>query len=439
MHPRSIRAVVPAGLLPRLALLSPVDLLAAVVGVALPLAAALLYRTYDLMVHPEGWEMTRQLGLPFVAAEIGFLLYARRRGLDLGAMLRRWPRGLRGALIVFLATFWVGSAFVSPRPTVSLAFTLVWLVHLLFAAAVFHLVRRAGGIDPWRFGFWLSAGVAALVPVIAAHFLILPPELIGHERSIDWGSAVPGFISSRLFGAWVGAVAAFLLGLIWLSERGARRAPWLYPAFALIALLMMWSGTRAALLGCGVAMIGGWIVARPPPVRALTLKVLPILAVAALLAIPLAPWGHPQFYMVMPGDGSSVAGFTSGRTVFWASALRVFAQHPLFGTGAASSWWLVPLDGFYHVQPHNAVVQFLLNWGVFATLAALVLLSAATWRAHIAARANAALLPMVMLLDCLLAMSMVDGMLHFARFVLLIALAIATCLATPPADARAEA
>ncbi|AJP70964.1 hypothetical protein TS85_02685 [Sphingomonas hengshuiensis] len=407
-------------------------MLAVAVGLILPLAAALLFRTYTLVVSPPAWEVARQLGLPFVLAEIGFLLCARRQGMELWTILAEWPRWLRWALWVFVGSFWISSAFVSQRPATSLAFTLIWLVHLLFAAAAFHLVRAAGGVDPWRFGGWLSAGLAAMVLAIALHFLILPADLIGHQGVIDWGSAVPGFISSRLFGAWTGAVAAFLAGLIWLRETGGRRPGWLYPAFALVALLMMWSGTRAALMGCGVAMLGGWAVAGPPPVRAMMVKALPILAAAALLAIPLAPYGHPQFYMYMPGDGASVAGFSSGRNIFWASALRVFVQHPLFGTGAASSWWLVPLDGFYHVQPHNAVVQFLLNWGIVATVAALALLAGATWFAHRAARRNRDLLPMVMLLDCLLAMSMVDGMLHFVRFVMLIAFALAVCLATPP-------
>lgn len=411
--------------------------LAALIGLVLPLAAASLYRTYELTVAPEAWEVTRQLGLPFVLAELIFIICMGGRGPGMAATINALPRETRWALGIFLASFWVGSAFVSLRPSFSMALTIIWLIHFLFGAAVFHCVRREGDFDVANWGKWMAAGLAALVPVIAMHFLILPAELVGHERQVDWGSALPGFISSRLFGAWAGAVTALLLGLIWLGETGGQKPRWLYPAFALVVTLLIWSGTRAAVLGCTVAMLAAWRVAGRPPVRALLLKLPPILIGAAIVATLLAPYGHSQYWLIMPGDGASTHSFTSGRLVYWADSLRVFAQHPLFGTGAGSSWWLVPLDGSYHVQPHNAVVQFLLNWGVFATAAVLFVLGAAVWRSHQAAIRDRQLLPMVMMLDSLLVMSMFDGMLHFPRFVMLITACCAICLARSQGTATA--
>lgn len=403
--------------------------LAWAIALLLPLTAAVLYRTYDMVVAPESWELTRQFGMPFVLAEIAVYLYARRKGLDLRVQLEGLAPWLRWMLGLFLASYWVSSVFVSLRPAVSAAFALIWLVHLLFGASVFHLARGEF-LNSRSWGAAFATGLATLVPVIAVHCLMLPPELVGHEREIDWGSALPGFISNRLFGAWVGAAASLLLGLIWTGEISGEKPRWLYPAFFLAATLLIWSGTRAAVLGVAIAALAAWGLTGKIPYQSLLTKFPPMVIVAAVVATLLVPYGHPAYYLYMPGDlAGSGDHFTSGRLTLWAESLKTFAEYPLFGTGLASSWWLIPVDKFYHIQPHNVLIQFLVNWGLAATISGLLLLGAAIWRVHAIAREAAALMPMVAMLDSLIVMSLFDGMLHFSRFVMLIFTCIALCLA----------
>lgn len=89
----------------------------------------------------------------------------------------------------------------------------------------------------------------------------------------------------------------------------------------------------------------------------------------------------------------------------------------------------MPPYGANHVQPHNAIVQFLLSWGLIPSIPLLALIGWATWRVHRIARAVPRIVPLVMMLDCLLVMRMVDGMLYFAGFVMLIVTLYALCFA----------
>lgn len=402
-----------------------------VAGLVLPVVAAALFSTYAIAVTPAWLEMARQTGWLWLIGEAVLIAVAYRRGFDVRSSWRRLPRWAQGALAVFISTFWVSSVTVSRYPAFSIMLSIGWIVHLLFAAALFDLARRVPATrlsEMWR---GLVAGLAVLAMLIAVHFLWLPAMLRGHEHQVDWALAIPGFISARLFGAWVGAIFVFMIGVLWSSVGSGRRQHILHAGTALAFALMMWTTTRAAVLaGMGVMPVA-WLIAGRPRSRGIV-TILPLyLAGAALIVLPLQPYGDPAFTFFEAANTGSVDQIASGRLTIWTLALKAAATHPWFGTGAGSSWWLVTIPSAYphHVQPHNALVQFLLNWGLVPTLAGLTLLGGATWRAHTAARRCSALLPFVLMLDTLLVMSMFDGMLHFAQFVMLIVGCLAVCLA----------
>lgn len=408
---------------------SPATVLGLLIGLVLPMIAAVLYRTYGISVSPSWLEGTRQLGLPYVAAELGFILYMRHQNVDLLATLRLLSPGVRYALLLFVATFWLSSAFVSTHPAVSMSLSLILLVHLLFGAAVYHSVLWARTFDVLPFAAGLVAGLAMFVPVIAIHFVFPPDGLIVPLGMRGWGAAIPGFISHRLFGAWAGAVSALLLGIAWRRSSTERVTAWVYPALGLAAGLAIWTGTRASVLGFGVAFVAAWLLAGRPAARDFWIKVPAYIALGAVIATLLIPYGDPAFMLYRPGSYASAQEFTSGRIAYWWDALRVAMYYPLLGSGAGSSGWLVPITGMYHVQPHNALVQFLLSWGLIPTAAALLLLGIATWRVHAIARTCRETLALVMMLDSLLAMSMLDGMLYFSNFLMLVVALFGICLA----------
>ena len=406
------------------------DVIGIALGIALPLLAAALYRTYSIAVTPNWLELTRQMGLPFVAGEIAVFVWARRWGFDPAALLAALPRMVRWALLLFTGTFWISSLLISRNPSFSMALTLIWIVHLLFAGATYHLVRGRSAFDVARFAALMSIGLALLVAWTAIHFL-LPPEGVVVEWGLrGWGAAVPGFISHRLFGAWAGGIAVLLLGLLWQAASPMETRWWLLPAFMLAVATAAWTGTRGAVLGLAIGGIAGMLMIGRPANRAFFWAVPATIVLSTLIGMALTPYGDPAFMFFRPGTYGTVNEASSGRLAYWLAALRVVAEHPWIGSGAGSCWWLVSDNGLHHVQPHNALIQFLLSWGIVPTASLIVLLAWATWRVHRIARAVPAIVPLVMMLDALLAMSMVDGMLYFVRFLMLVSALYAICLAS---------
>lgn len=408
------------------------------IGLALPIIAATIYPTYFISMPNPRLEITRQLGHIWMAGETVLIFYARRRGFSIRETWRVLPGWVKPTLLLFLATFWISSAFVSAQPGFSMALTVGWGIQLAYAAALAHLIAPVPLRHMDRIWHGFAAGLIALAAVIAVHFTCPPLFLRGAEHKIDWGNAIPGFISVRLFGSWAAAILALLTGVAWRSEQKEERQTILFLATALAFGMMFWTGTRAAVLGWLCVLPVAWLLAGPPRSRAAVTYLPCYFILAAIIAVALQPYGHPSFSfsdIFDPATNASMDGISSGRLTLWKRALKVYCDYPLLGSGAGSSWWLVPLDGNRHVQPHNALVQFLLNWGLIPTIPAVALLFGGTWRAHRAARRRPPLLPFVLMLDCLLIMSIFDGMLHFAQFILLIVSCFAICLA--PRDVEA--
>lgn len=397
-----------------------------ILGLVVPLVAAVVYRTYSLSLSP-GWvEITRQLGAPSVLGEIGIIVYAGRQGFDLSDILRRLDRSTRWALALFVGTFWISSVFVAAMASFSTALCLLYLIHLYTGAAVFYLAAR-GDFTAHRFAPGFALGLAVLALIVILH-LSLPPADHG-PATWRFGAPIPGFISIRLFGAWSGAVLALLVGLAWTADREDGTPQWLYPAIVLAAATTAWTGTRAALLGVIVALGVVAVIDRGGAAPGFWRKALAALVVGTAVGM-VTPLENGAGSMLFRANAmQSADSFASGRLELWTRSLAVATHYPWFGSGMGSSWWLVSLGGFHHVQPHNALVQFLLNWGLVPTVAAVFLIGKAVRQVHRAARGRRDLLALTMMLDCLLTISMLDGMFHFAQFVGLIAILIGACLA----------
>jgi O-antigen ligase len=173
------------------------------------------------------------------------------------------------------------------------------------------------------------------------------------------------------------------------------------------------------------------MLAGRPRTRRVYWQVPAALLLAATVATLLNPYGDPSFMLYRPaGAYADANGASSGRLEYWWAALQVAMDRPWLGSGAGSCWWLVQGPDVNHVQPHNALIQFFLSWGLVPTMALVALLADAALRVHRIARRVPAVVPLVMMLDALLAMSMVDGMLYFARFLMLVSALFAICLAS---------
>ncbi|MCO4090777.1 MAG: O-antigen ligase family protein [Sphingorhabdus sp.] len=383
---------------------------------ALLVLNGLLFRTYGITMTSPSMEAARQLGLPYVIAEIGTIIYALRRGLDVREVWKQLPRNLRVCAIIFLAFFWVGSAFYSKVTPLAIAQNIIFLIHPLFAIAVYHSVSCVSAQGLRAFAVAVSGGLLIFCGMTASAFLNHPPLSTMPDNMIIWQFIIPGFISVRLFGAFCGAIFCFLLAQLLFDEERGRRGYLPYLWVTLCAAMTLWSGTRNAVLGIAVAMTILLLVYRLRPANMTSFALLILCAATAfLLATILVPYGDPTFMLIASHDSATAESISGGRASYWSALWSAYKSVPIFGAGPFASYWILPAGEQIHVQPHNIILQFLLSWGLLATVASVAMLPYATWRAHLAALRHRNVLPFLAMLDCLLVMSMFDGMAHFAQ------------------------
>ncbi len=196
------------------------DWLGLLLGIFMPIAAALLYPTYRHRVDP-GWaEWTRLLELPFVVCKVGVIQVAVRARYRDAAIWRRLPWDVVAAFVLLGAGLTISSAFMSRNPLDSILLSIITLVHLRFCAAMYFL---AGEERPEAIGtlsLWLTLGLAALTMLTVWRFQLAPPAGTIPGGVIEWRSALPGFINVRHFGSWSGAIAAGLMmgAALWRGE-----------------------------------------------------------------------------------------------------------------------------------------------------------------------------------------------------------------------------
>lgn len=395
----------------------------------LPLAAGIVFRTYQNEVDPLAFELVRQLDLLFLLIEIVVIATARRHSFAYGHFFRALPLDVRWAAIVFLATFWIGSVFVTHLTPYSIIRAALWPVHLVFGASLWHLSAGESRETLRRIVLVLIAGYVAYLPLLAAHFWLAPgPEPLRLGRVV-WTSALPGYLSVRHFGIEMGVLLAMLLGTIWRDARIGGTTVLAFVAVAVVGGAVCWSGTRAAMLGVAGAIAITIVARRRLPARATAMLVLAALIVGGVLSTRFLPPDPAFGFRLMPDP--SAEDFSSGRLQIWKDAADLILARPLTGWGEGSFIWLRAADKMAYAHPHNVVLQMLQSWGVPGALAVLYLIARLWLEMNRRGRDNAWLLPALMAFDALLVMSMVDGILFHARMIMLVAFVAVIALARP--------
>ncbi len=406
----------------------------AILFAVLPLAAGLVFRTYQYEVTPLWFELVRQLDLFFMLVEIAVIVWARRGGFAYGAALRALPKDVRWAVILFLATFWIGSVFVTNFTPYSIVRASLWPMHLLFGAALWHLGGRADAPTVRRVVLLLLAGYLAYLPLLAGYLLSAPDPATLPLGKVIWTSALPGYPSVRTFGMEMGVLLAMLLGLIW-RDRHFDGTPLLgLAAIMLVGGAICWSGTRSAVFGVIGASLITLTLRRNVPHPATAFLVLAALLIGGAISLLVLPPDNAFGFRLMPG--ASGGDYSNGRIQIWIHTLRLFLARPLTGWGEGSVIWLVFFNENSFAQPHNMPLQMLESWGAPAALAAFYLIGRLWFATQRRVAKHDWGLPVAMAFDALLIMSMVDGVFYHARRVMLVALVTVVALKVPEAMSR---
>lgn len=406
--------------------LAPLTILGIAVGILMPVVAALLYPTYTHIMTPPWVEWSRLIEFPFVVSEVVVIHWALRRNMDLTAMWSALARDLKFASIALLIGVFASSILISADPLQSTSISLITVMHLLFAFSVYHLVRSSSSRDDAPFIAALGVGLIILAVLTALKFGFPPPASQVPGGVVEWGSALPGFISVRHFGSWTGAVAAaFMAMLLYGDDR--RRPGWAHFFYFLAAAMTVWSATRAAILALAVTAVILAVCNRKMPTFR-TIGILSMLTGAAMTAAWLVlPQGQPDFQLYNQGELATASKMASGRLELWAATWDRWLDSPLLGWGSGSTFWEVYVD-WTHTQPHNAVLQFLISWGLIGAAGALWLLGRGIAAVHATTMQRPQLQPLLAMLYTLLLMSLLEGMLHYPRFIMLIMILFAVIL-----------
>lgn len=393
------------------------------------ICAALLLRSYNFIQSPPWVETYHHLEFPFILIETGVIIWARHRGLRFRKFFSGLAKFDRACLLLFLATFWVSSLFVSPAPALSGLRAFYWLIHIAFGISVFHLSRGSTNAELKFAGALQLLSLALFLPIMVIHLVGAPRILFDGTIGTFWQASIPGLLSVRHLGIWAGGILSLAIGCLWIHNQLANYRL-VYAAMAVAAGLLCWSGTRAGVLGVGISLAVILVVTRRlPPLRLMAGALLACIVGAAASLIWIPP--DPAFGLFQLSSRLDLAAedVSSGRLFIWAGMLHEFAAHPLFGIGEGATRWSTVLHGVHHLQPHNSIVQFLSSWGAVATVAALLLLLRIRIAMHHVAKSRMVALPLIALFDSMLAMSLVDGVGYFSRFIMMTVAAGAITLA----------
>lgn len=397
--------------------------------------SGLVFNTYEVALASLPLEILRQLNAPYLLAELVFIGLAAARGFKPSMAWRHLDRPTRLAAAIFLTVFWIGGVAVSEVAPFATLFNISYLLHVVFGCAVAHLAGKAdtGGVS----GFGKLTGLLLLFLAIAIAIQFARPPAGRTVESIQWQFALPGFISVRLFGA---VMAPCLVFFAWLAvERGnePQFRRWVLPACTLASGMLCWSGTRAGLLGCAATGLVALGYFRLRMRRGMVLPVACAVIAGGLAGMALAPYGDPAFLLYSPSDLLSADAATGGRLSFWVATWDAYLSVKWFGAGPGATAWILPATQWPHIQPHNIILEFLLNWGLIGAAAAVYLLARLIAALHRRAARDRALVPFVLLADCLLVIAVFDGTFHFAQHLMLGAAAAGIVLARCPTQAPA--
>ncbi|WP_435417115.1 O-antigen ligase family protein [Parerythrobacter aurantius] len=343
------------------------------VGLALPFYAV---STYDggVRVPVDRWFATPLLAIEFLV--VVMCLLARWNPV---ASLREMPRPVRLGIAVWLAGATVSSIY-AVRPDDSWLMQGIWLLHGTFAIALW---SRLSG--PWRSArpAWLISLTLGLLALSAVVYAVA--AVYGGDDSLPWEAFSVAVANPRHY-VFYGAP---LLGLAvgWLALANTRRQMTLALVCLFLAYhLLAWSGGRNAL-GVAIMFPAFFVLLHRPGWK----RVLPACLACATLAYPATLLTAPDRPIYgfgsssdrladnSYGSGVNAAGYSSGRGILWEAGFEMIRERPVAGHGQFQFDLVldrVPDRNMLPLirHPHNAAIQFVFDWGIFATAGLVIML-----------------------------------------------------------------
>lgn len=284
----------------------------------------------------------------------------------------------RAIPLAFLPALWLGWKITKTASRIETGL-LVWaaIAMLVSAMCADHAARALvmTAATAWVFaGVFVARNLACCLPAVR---LVLAGMLAGATLGalmLYFGVAsgwmtFPVYWSARIYGGhqFAGCVAA--LALLALPAKHRRWHLLLALAAVLVWTGLAWSGSRAAAVGMA-ATLGLWFWRGSPHDRRVLLRWVPILALLGLLFSHPLGTPYPQLgwrdALDRTVQATSVEAVSSERSKFWTVAWEHVSQSPWTGHGADGYRFIHPKQN--GSQPHNVLLQWLLEYGLLGTI-----------------------------------------------------------------------
>ncbi len=280
---------------------------------------------------------------------------------DTWGLLSRWTRmALAGAFVLGLA-----SSLLAPLPRWAL---LEWGLLLLLLVLVLCIAaqrRQLGESVDRLLVLLLFATAAAYTVSVCAVYVGMLLTGSAYGQIFDIRELYVSFSNVRFSGHVQTMLLPFLLlpAMWWGSTPVRRVLLWSVPA--LWWMLVIGSGTRGTWVALLVGVVAVWMFGGGRSrqwIKWMTGGLLcGLLCYAVFIVLVPMLLEQPTVFTYRPNDFISL----SRREVLWAAAAGYAAQHPLLGIG--------PIHYAYFAtevaaHPHNAVLQWLAEWGLPAAL-----------------------------------------------------------------------
>lgn len=306
------------------------------------------------------WHDGQRLGQLVLLAFVVFALAWSSVAYGLADIWLRLPHWSRSALLV---TFTLGfvSSVMAPLPWWALLeWGMLWLLLILALTVAAQRSRGGDQLDKWLVLLFFATATAYAVTSIMVYLAMLKIGPFFNVREL-----YVSFSNVRFFGHIQTMLLPFLLlpAMWWGTTPARRMVLWIVPV--VWWMLVVASGTRgtwvALLMGAIAVAIFSGIAGR----KWIKWQVGGLLG--GLFSYAIFIWAVPQlleqpaWFIHRSGDIVSL----SHREVLWGSSIAFFAQNPLLGIGPMHYAYF---SSAVAAHPHSALLQWLAEWGLPATL-----------------------------------------------------------------------
>lgn len=333
-------------------------------GIVLAVAAYVFLATNVDLVRELQWHDGQRLGQLLLLAVVLPLMLRSSRLREMGEVWTGLQPWVRWAWSAAFALGLISSLLAALPRWALLEWGLSWLLLMLVFAIATQRLQHGNWLDQALPALFFATAAAYMVSSITVYLAML---LAGpaYGQGFNVLELYHGFSNVRFFGHVQTLLIPFLLlPALWWGNTPARRGLlWIVPLGWW--MLVIGSGSRGTWVALLVGAVAVLLFAGRPGRDWLRGQLAALAGGAAcylLFILWLPQWlAQPATFLHRAGEIMSL----SLREVLWMESLQFFREHPWLGLGPMH---YAQAGVRVAAHPHNAVLQWLAEWGLPATL-----------------------------------------------------------------------